>query len=77
MAEAEDLVGVRFDSRLYDFLFIAHSRAVESAKQERTMLEVRQGYRLWGCYVASHQRPEDTHTPQQADKIVPSLSTIE
>lgn len=31
--EAENLVGVRFDSRLYDFLFIAHSRAVE-AKQE-------------------------------------------
>ncbi|WHZ29794.1 MAG: hypothetical protein OJF51_004596 [Nitrospira sp.] len=34
--EAKDLVSVRSDSRFDDFLFIAHSRAVESAKREAT-----------------------------------------
>ncbi len=41
------------------------------------MLEVRHGYTLWGCYVRRRQRPEDRQTPQQADKIIFSLSTIE
>ncbi len=40
------------------------------------MREVRHGYTLWGCYALRRQRPEDRYTPQQADKIISSLSTI-